>query len=334
MQVNFISVPLSGAVTFSKVVCLAWLFIIHGTMCYQVLNVLYHWDVLRYYYHSHVDFYNIPLTKIDFSFFFFLFWNTVVFCVCQESWQQVTKTQSVLAQVRRGLSRLLRWRSSGRIPSWCPPFFVVTKRSPVASGLNPAGKESSSGLTWMRPLWSYVHAWTSSYGQRFRIRQLALPRPGAFGNGRVVCARSVWEVEVVHGSAVSKTLLNRMTWAQARDDFEKESTEKREWMLCQHKQQICAILIPSVFPGGYIILSLSYQAITLGMILIWPLSFPPPPNQSPGPSAESLSLFFSSFSLDPPCSTLYKSPLKWCLQALCFQVSLLTKARVLFLKNK
>lgn len=76
MHVNFISVPFSGAVTFSKVVCLAWLFNIHGTMCYQVLNVLYHLDVLRYYYHSHVGFYNLPLTKVDFSFLYLNFFET------------------------------------------------------------------------------------------------------------------------------------------------------------------------------------------------------------------------------------------------------------------
>lgn len=154
-------------------------------------------NVLRYYYHSYVGFYNPPLTKVA---FFFFFGKTIVFtfCLCQDSWQQVPEIQSVLAQVAKRHILAPVWEKFRKDQSTSdfPLVFMVVKWSSAASGLNPTGKRNNSGLTFIRPLWSCAHASTSPYGQGF----------GAFGNGRVVCVRSGWELEEVHGSVVNNPL--------------------------------------------------------------------------------------------------------------------------------
>lgn len=78
---------------------------------------------------------------------------------------------------------------------------MVVKCSSAALDLIPVGKESNSGLTLIRPLWSYAHARTSFFGQRLGICSLAQPWwwaqscPGAFRSRR----ESMWGVAGCQG---------------------------------------------------------------------------------------------------------------------------------------
>lgn len=146
-----------------------------------------------------------------------------------------------------------------------------------------------------------------------------VPSPGAFGN--VVCEEWLGVGEVEEGGQQNPPKPNdlraREGWFLKRKCWKEEKVDA--------VQAGTAETIPSVFPGGPIILLLSHRAVNLGMILSWPSAFPPLPNQSPGPLAPCLSLTLCLFWFRPslPGSLFTSHLLDVISRSPCFQAILL-----------